>query len=189
MKHMMKSIMRCGVATLIITGSALATAAESAPERLGITTAEMMVQAPVHWVSVARIEKSLEGVPPMNVGFDVDDTLLFSAPGFYRGEQLYPNGYSRSPEFWQQMNNGWDQFSVPKQVGRDLIATHPKRGDQIYFVTARTRTPTETLTPLLQKTFNIPRDKLHAAIFAGSNHGENTKTLWLKRLRIKLYYG
>lgn len=188
MKRLINAIMLCSVATLMATVS-VNSIAEPSPKRLGITTAEMMVQAPVHWVSIEQIEKSLEGVPPMNVGFDVDDTVLFSAPGFYRGEQLYSATYRRNPEFWQQMNNGWDQFSIPKQVGRDLIAMHLKRGDNLYFVTARTRTPTESVTALLQKTFDIPRDKMHPTIFSGTNHSENTKTPWLKRLRITLYYG
>ncbi|STU80136.1 acid phosphatase/phosphotransferase [Klebsiella pneumoniae] len=29
------------------------------------------------------------------------------------------------------MNNGWDEFSMPKEVARQLIAMHVKRGDSI----------------------------------------------------------
>ena len=61
---------------------------------------------------------------PMNVGFDVDDTLLFSSPGFYRGKQKFsPNSlaYLKNPKFWQKMNNGWDKFSIPKQSAMKLI--------------------------------------------------------------------
>lgn len=188
MKQMTKTIMLCGLAAMLTTGCAGAMA-EDPQGQVGVTTAEMMNRAPVHWVSVAQIEKSLEGVPPMNVGFDIDDTLLYSAPGFYRGAQLYPDGYSRHTEFWQQMNNGWDQFSVPKQVGRDLIAMHLKRGDNVYFVTARQPTQTETVTQTLRETFNIPSDKLNPVIFTGSQRGVNAKTPWIKRLNINLYYG
>jgi acid phosphatase (class B) len=41
------------------------------------------------------------------------------------------------------MNNGWDEFSIPKEVARALIAMHVKRGDSIYFVTGRSQTKTK----------------------------------------------
>lgn len=44
------------------------------------------------------------------------------------------------------MNNGWDEFSMPKEVARQLIAMHVKRGDSIYFVTGRSQTKTETVS-------------------------------------------
>ncbi|MFR9719789.1 hypothetical protein ACL00X_10575 [Aeromonas diversa] len=46
-------------------------------------------QAPVHWVSADQIAASLAGQPPMAVGFDIDDTRLFSSPGFYRGKHEF----------------------------------------------------------------------------------------------------
>ncbi|CDL36704.1 NMN phosphatase; Class B acid phosphatase precursor [Citrobacter freundii] len=36
---------------------------------------------------MAQIENSLTGRPPMAVGFDIDDTVLFSSPGFWRGKK------------------------------------------------------------------------------------------------------
>lgn len=155
----------------------------------GATAAQLIERAPIHWVSIAQIEKSLEGVPPMNVGFDIDDTVLFSSPGFYRGIQIYGDHFSSNPEFWQLMNNGWDAYSLPKEVGRELIAMHLRRHDHIYFITARAASPTETVTPLLQKTFNIPANDMHPVIFTGIRKGENTKIPWLSKLNIKLYYG
>lgn len=59
----------------------------------------------------------------MAVGFDIDDTVLFSSPGFYRGKLEYsPNDYSylKNPEFWEKMNNEWDKFSMPKKSGTEL---------------------------------------------------------------------
>ncbi len=55
----------------------------------GTNVAKLAEQAPVHWVSVAQIENSLTGRPPMAVGFDIDDTVLFSSPGFWRGKKTY----------------------------------------------------------------------------------------------------
>lgn len=52
-------------------------------------------QAPIHWVSVEQIKASLEGKPPMNVSFDIDDTVLASSGCFYYGKEKYsPNDYS-----------------------------------------------------------------------------------------------
>lgn len=186
-------IMKGYKAAGFVLGMALACAGNTAlaetSANAGATAAELMERAPIHWVSVAQIEKSLEGQPPISVGFDIDDTLMFSAPGFYRGSQIYGNRYTSNPEFWKQMNNGWDEFSVPKQVGRDLIAMHLRRHDHIYFVTARSKTDTETVSAILKKSFDIPASDMNPVIFSGSKHGENTKTPWLQQLGIKIYYG
>ena len=63
----------------------------------------------------------------MAVGFDIDDTLLFSSPGLSRQAGVLPNGesYLKNPAFWEKMSNGWDAFSVPKEVAKALIAMHP----------------------------------------------------------------
>ncbi|MNR02689.1 Class B acid phosphatase precursor [compost metagenome] len=87
------------------------------------------------------------------------------------------------------MNNGWDEFSIPKEVGRALIAMHVKRGDSIYFVTGRSQTKTETVTKTLQGDFSIPAANMNPVIFAGDKHGQNTKTQWLEQKNIKVFYG
>ena len=51
------------------------------------------------------------------------------------------------------MNNEWDKFSMPKQVGIDLVQMHLKRGDTVYFITGRTQTKTETVTKYVQEGF------------------------------------
>ena len=102
-------------------------------------------------MSVTQIARSLDGLLPMAVGFDIDDTLLFSSPGGYRGKQAFsPNGESdlKNPAFWEKMSNGWDAFSVPKEVGKALIAMHFPRGDHIYFVTGRSANSTYLPLPL-----------------------------------------
>lgn len=62
------------------------------------------------------------------------------------------------------MNNGWDEFSMPKEVGRQLIAMHIKRGDSIYFVTGRSQTKTETVSKTLQDDFLIPGANMNPVI-------------------------
>lgn len=87
------------------------------------------------------------------------------------------------------MNNGWDAFSIPKEVARSLIAMHVKRGDSIYFVTGRSQTKTETVSKTLQDDFLIPGANMNPVIFAGDEPGQNTKTQWLKEKNIRVFYG
>ncbi len=58
------------------------------------------------WVSVAQIENSLTGRPPMAVGFDiVDDTVICApAPVTARKKAYSPDGddYLKNPAFWEK---------------------------------------------------------------------------------------
>ena len=52
----------------------------------GVTVTELAHQQPIKWVSVAEVKKKLRR-PSTNGGrFYIDDTVLFSSPGFYRGK-------------------------------------------------------------------------------------------------------
>ena len=175
-----------------LNASVTAHASSPSPIYPGTDVAKLAEQAPIHWVSVAQIENSLMGHPPMAVGFDIDDTVLFSSPGFWRGQRTYSpdsQDYLKNPEFWEKMNNGWDAFSIPKEVARSLIAMHVKRGDSIYFVTGRSQTKTETVSKTLQDDFLIPGVNMNPVIFAGDQPGQNTKTQWLKEKNIRVFYG
>lgn len=179
---------------LLFALNSTVTAHASSPSPLypGTDVAKLAEQAPIHWVSVAQIENSLMGHPPMAVGFDIDDTVLFSSPGFWRGQRTYSpdsQDYLKNPEFWEKMNNGWDEFSMPKEVARQLIAMHVKRGDSIWFVTGRSQTKTETVSKTLQDDFLIPAANMNPVIFAGDKPGQNTKTQWLQAKQIKVFYG
>lgn len=191
---MRKTPLALSAVFLLISLGQTATAKDAAPAPLypGVNVAQLAQQSPVHWVSVAQIENSLQGRPPLAVGFDIDDTVLFSSPGFYRGQLEFSPGkqdYLKNPKFWEKMNNGWDEFSMPKDVAKSLIAMHLKRGDSIYFVTGRSETKTETVTKTLQNDFLIPQDKVNPVIFAGDKAGQNTKTQWLKDKQMKIFYG
>ncbi|MBJ3815800.1 acid phosphatase AphA [Shimwellia pseudoproteus] len=193
---MRKFTSACAALCLAFGLSAPVMAAMSAPPEdtpgNGVTSAQLAERAPVHWVSVAQIENSLLNRPPMAVGFDIDDTVLFSSPGFWRGrKELSPGSrdYLKDNQFWEKMNNSWDAFSIPKEVARALITMHVKRGDQIYFITARNATKTETLSRLLEDDFLIPQSNMHPVIFVGSDDELNSKTGWLKREGIRVFYG
>jgi len=190
--HKIKLALGAVCVLLSLNQNALAKEANPAPLYPGVNVAQLAQQSPVHWVSVAQIENSLVGRPPIAVGFDIDDTVLFSSPGFYRGQKEFSPGkedYLKNPQFWEKMNNGWDDFSMPKEVAKQLIDMHLKRGDSIYFVTGRSQTKTETVTKTLQDDFQIPQDKVNPVIFAGDKPGQNTKTQWLKDKQIKIFYG
>ncbi len=64
-----------------LNSSAVAPASSPSPLNPGTNVAGLAEQAPIHWVSVAQIENSLAGRPPMAVGFDIDDTVLFFQSG------------------------------------------------------------------------------------------------------------
>ena len=154
----------------------------------GATTDELSHHDAIHWVDVGQIEKSLEGQPPMTVGFDVDDTVLFSSPCFFYGQQKYSpgkNDYLKNPEFWADINANCDiNYSLPKDVAAKLIAMHSKRGDTIYFITGRTKSEGERLTETIKRDFNIA--SINPVVFTA---GDATKTSFLKDKGVKIYYG
>ena len=142
------------------------------------------------WITFDELTQSLEGQPATVVGFDIDDTVLFSSPGFYYGQQKYSPGsrtYTRLPEFWQEMNNGLDEFSLPKAIARKLIQFHKERGDAIYFITGRPPAETETLTELIGWTFGL--ENPNPVIFTGNIRAENPKVGPLENYHIKIFYG
>jgi len=148
------------------------------------------VPAELNTVSVKELEKELADKPPMAVGFDIDDTVLFSTPVFYRGQQEFsPDeyGYLKNQKFWDKANCGWDAFSRPKQIATQLINMHQKRGDSIYFITGRTGSDCDFTTNYIKGVFNI--EEMHDVIFAGASRDEYLKTKPIKDNNIKIYYG
>ena len=90
-----------------LNSSAVALASSPSPLNPGTNVAKLAEQAPIHWVSVAQIENSLAGRPPMAVGFDIDDTVLFSSPGFSGVGKKNPfspesEDYLKNPVFWEK---------------------------------------------------------------------------------------
>ncbi|MDN5278167.1 MAG: acid phosphatase [Clostridiales bacterium] len=145
-----------------------------------------------HSISIDEIEQSLPA-KPIAVGFDVDDTVLFSSPGFYYGFENTDgingtNKYGKRPlsndKFWEDMNSQFDKFSIPKESARKVIEMHKNRGDRIYFVTARPETRKEILSKLLKKIFNLPEGSPDT-IFSG----RTSKGVFIKKHNISLFYG
>lgn len=154
----------------------------------GATTDKLAHHDPIHWVDVGQIEKSLEGKPPMTVGFDVDDTVLFSSPCFFYGQQKYSPGkfgYLKNQAFWDDINKNCDiNYSIPKDVAAKLIAMHSKRGDTIFFITGRTKSEGERVTETIKRDFSM--EKINPVVFTA---GDSTKAAFLKDNGVKIYYG
>lgn len=174
-----------------LNSSAVALASSPSPLNPGTNVARLAEQAPIHWVSVAQIENSLAGRPPMAVGFDIDDTVLFPvrASGAAKNLLARKRRLSEKSCVLGKMNNGWDEFSIPKEVARQLIDMHVRRGDAIFFVTGRSPTKTETVSKTLADNFHIPATNMNPVIFAGDKPGQNTKSQWLQDKNIRIFYG
>jgi acid phosphatase (class B) len=119
----------------------------------------------IRYVTVAEIQASLPATPVI-AGFDIDDTVLFSSPGFYYGMTNHdgPDGTNKygpnplsSPKFWNDMNGQFDNFSLPKKAGNDLVSMHAKRGDKIVFITARDSSKVSIVPKILMQSFHIAK--------------------------------
>jgi acid phosphatase class B len=119
-------------------------------------------------VSIEQLKRLLSA-HPIVVGFDVDDTLVFSAPAFnalqpaYPAEVIRPKDYAalttgqrrQYHEFWNLLNEQYDERSMPKRIGKELLDLHLRRGDDIYIISRRqgtcpaTNTVTRRLKPCL----------------------------------------
>lgn len=131
-----------------LNSSAVALASSPSPLNPGTNVAKLAEQAPIHWVSVAQIENSLQDVRQWRWGL-ISMIRYFFQSGFLARQKTFSpesEDYLKNPVFWEKMNNGWDEFSIPKEVARQLIDMHVRRGDAIFFVTGRSPTKTETVS-------------------------------------------
>lgn len=180
------------LASLFCVAPAFSAVDNPAVAETGATLQQLNQQYPIHFISIEQIAADLQGKAPFDVGFDIDDTLLYSTPAFFHGQQMMSPGsneYLKKAEFWDQLSNGWDAFSVPKKSAQALIKLHLDRGDRIWFITARPK-PTngkEAVTEQLAKTFSIPADKLNKVIFVGESKGAKVKDI--RDRHIELFYG
>ncbi|SJZ90648.1 acid phosphatase (class B) [Cetobacterium ceti] len=153
----------------------------------------------IKWVKVADIEKSLQGKKPMNVSFDIDDTVLFSSPAFYYGKVKYsPDSFKflKDQTFWNFVGDGGDRYSIPKSAAAEIIAMHQRRGDTIYFITGRTapeglkKGELDDTAKILQKVFKIK--DMHPISYQTpytASQNKYDKTYYIKKYNVTLHYG
>lgn len=182
------SLMIAGLILLVLFAGASAASGQS-------------VENGVRLISLDELARSLPK-EPVNVVFDVDDTLLFTSPGFQWGSRTYgpdivsagvsvreedlPSDEARRKyrEFWTKMNNELDQYSVKKWIAEELVALHKARGDKIYFVTKRIYTGSEHLTDTLRREFKLSSDS-PAVIFTS----RQPKTEAFRKVKAQVSYG
>lgn len=169
----------------------------------GFKTTEKTQKA-VHFVSVEQIEKSLEGKGPINVSFDIDDTLLHSSGYFRYGIDHFqikdhPKGklsYLYNQDFWDYVAEQGDEHSIPKESAQDLINMHLKRGDKIFFITGRTKhskdknyTSTK-LSKTLQRFFNLPYEVYVNYTGETPTGGfKYDKSFYINKHNVSIHYG
>jgi len=145
------------------------------------------------YVTVETIRQSLPSVPII-VGFDIDDTVVFSSPGFYfgakntdgkDGKSRYGEGddYLKNPQFWRDLNQFHDRYSMKKKAGEDLIRMHKGRGDYIVFITKRYcyDDDADVLTKRMNSMFG-----LESKVFCTN---EQPKTPKMIETGVDVYYG
>lgn len=153
----------------------------------------------VRWTTVEEIKNSLKNTPPINVGFDIDDTVIFPRVSFHVNfnlfcpfdNQPYKPDCTKKSHFWDQLNSSGD-LSPAKEVGKQLIDMHKSRGDRIFFITAREKSinKPETMTETLSRIFNIKN--LNKVIYLGLSVLDPKKPGKAKAIienNIKLFYG
>jgi acid phosphatase (class B) len=127
-----------------------ACAAPVGPQPQGVASAPApAVRGSLKEMTVDQYIAALDG-PPQTVGFDVDDTVYFSSPGYYWGTIEYGPGCMRDParlddpkerdlaeRFWKRMNSELDRHDILKDSARRLVTAHHARGDTIVFITGR----------------------------------------------------
>ena len=142
---------------LLLTSLALVPACRSSVQegqhaRRGPTTAAVIpLTAPkAAEITVEQLELLLPR-RPIVVGFDVDDTLIFSAPAFnalqpeFDPDVIRPKVYGaltatqklKYHEFWNRLNLEYDDRSVPKKIGKRLLDLHLARGDDVWIISKR----------------------------------------------------
>lgn len=138
-------------------------------------------------ITVVELANSLKR-EPITVGFDIDDTVLFSTPAFYAGRAKYGEDFLRNPNFWTDLNTNLDaQFSVPKEIARLLLQLHTARGDHLVFISARppgdAERATRAMKELLRGHFRLPDDI--QVVFTNLK----PKTQALRDTGVTIYYG
>jgi len=113
------------------------------------------------------------------VGFDLDDTLVFSSPAFQQAFEKDVEPFSR--EFWSVVNASDAEHSCIKPSVKKLLEKHQRKGREIYVITAREPHNTEPARTFVHRTFGIPRDHLFFE--------PDGKTRRFKKLGIDIYYG
>ncbi|MBI5574392.1 MAG: hypothetical protein HY919_07575 [Elusimicrobia bacterium] len=128
--------------------------------------------------SVAPSSSAASLQSSVNVGFDVDDTLLFSTPAFKKATESGTTEYSE--EWWIIVNKSDEGNSIVKKVAEKILNEHKAKGDGIFAITARDKAGSDVLKGYLNKTFGIKKEHIFCT---------HRKTEKIRELNIKIFYG
>ena len=143
------------------------------------TVVEQQSAVSVQTAQQSILSPALENPSVKIVGFDIDDTILFSTPAFDKG---YASGHPYgTEEFWEVVNSSDEGNSIIKKKTLEILNAHKEKGHEIYFVTSRNPAGGETLQKFLSSELGIPEENI---IFAPGG-----KTEILKKLGIDAFYG
>jgi len=124
------------------------------------------------------LSPALENPLVQEVGFDIDDTLLFSSPAFDRG---YADAQPYTDEFWKIINSSDEEVSIIKEKCYKILKAHQAKGHKVFLLTARNPEGGEVMKEYLSKKMGIPKENIFFA-----PHG---KTARIKELGIDAFYG
>lgn len=113
------------------------------------------------------------------VGFDIDDTLLFSTPSFERGFNADVEPFSK--QFWSVVNSNDAEVSCIKPKVYKMVQEYQSQGVEVYAITAREPHNGQNLKNFLEKSYNIPSDHVFFE--------PDSKTDRLKNLELDIYFG
>ncbi|RLD17670.1 MAG: hypothetical protein DRI36_03205 [Caldiserica bacterium] len=123
-------------------------------------------------VSQLKVEKYSK------VGFDLDDTLLFSTPAF---DYAFSSGVEPfSPEFWEIINEKTPELSRIKKKTFEILKKHKENGAEVYIITARKDYGKEKLLKFIREKFGVPPQNVYFT---------KDKSSIIEELGIQVFYG
>ncbi|HAX61685.1 MAG TPA: hypothetical protein DCX95_03880 [Elusimicrobia bacterium] len=128
--------------------------------------------------SAAPSSSAISEQSGINVGFDIDDTLLFSTPAFKKADESGEAAYS--DEWWTIVNKSDEGNSIVKKVAEKILNEHRSKGDGIFAITARDKAGSNVLKSYMNKTFGIKKEN----VFCTHRKAEK-----IRELNIKIFYG
>jgi acid phosphatase (class B) len=150
--------------------------------------------APGRWVTIQEVAAGLPKAP-IDVGFDIDDTLIFPSPSFQAvlhstdgpgGSNPYGadmRAVVSNPRSWHDLHHQHDRYVLPKQAGRALLDLHKNRGDRIHLITARVGVEGAQLEARMRQMFEL--ELAGPTVFTGLK----SKTEVIRARNLAVYYG
>ncbi len=142
----------------------------------------ILIRSNSTYLSTEDLKSLINELPSMNVGFDIDGTLLYPEGPIYH---LLNNSQSDFYNLIDSINTfGLDSFSIPKSIPFELIKIHQERGDNIYFITARVKSKKELLSDYIKYLYSMT--DINPVIFTS---GSYNKFKYMQDLDLMIYYG